>query len=184
VPESFHFLQPLWFWALPPALLVLWLLHKQGEKSTAWQRVCDAGLLPYLLTRPGSGSSKLPLWLLGIGWLLAVIALADPVWEKQPQPVFRNEAARVVVLDLSNSMLSPDLTPSRMVRARFKVADILDQDLDGQLGLVVFAGDAFVVAPLTSDAETIRALLSPLEPGLMPSQGSRVDLGLKRRGSC
>jgi Ca-activated chloride channel family protein len=90
MPETFHFLQPLWFWALLPALLLLWLVHKRGEKNTAWRRVCDAGLLPYLLTRPGSTTSQLPLWLLGIGWLLAVIALADPVWEKQPQPVFRN----------------------------------------------------------------------------------------------
>ncbi|MEN8109179.1 MAG: VWA domain-containing protein, partial [Pseudomonadota bacterium] len=182
MPETFHFLQPLWFWALLPLALLLWRLHKSGERETAWRRVCDAGLLPYLLTRPGSSSSSLPLWLLGSGWLLVVIALADPVWEQQPQPVFRNQAARVVVLDLSNSMLSPDLKPSRLVRARYKVADILDRNLDGQTGLVVFAGNAFAVTPLSSDTETVRALLSPLEPALMPSQGSRVDLGLKKAG--
>jgi Ca-activated chloride channel family protein len=180
--ETFHFLQPLWFWALLPLVLVLWRLRKSGEQDTAWRRVCDAGLLPYLLTRPGKRSSTLPLWMLGIGWLLLVIALADPVWEQQPQPVFRNQAARVVVLDLSNSMLSPDLKPSRLVRARYKVADILDRNLDGQTGLVVFAGNAFAVTPLSSDTETVRALLSPLEPALMPSQGSRVDLGLEKAG--
>ena len=182
MPETFHFLQPLWFWALAPLALLLWLLRKQSEQDTAWRRVCDARLLPYLLTRPGGGRSRLPLWLLAAGWLLVVIALADPVWEKQAQPVFRNQAARVVVLDLSNSMLSPDLKPSRLVRARYKVADILDQNLDGQVGLVVFAGNAFTVTPLSSDTETIRALLSPLEPALMPSQGSRVDLGLEKAG--
>ena len=180
--ETFHFLQPLWFLTLLPALLLLWFLHQPAMKETAWRRVCDAGLLPHLLTRPDASASQLPLWMLGFGWLLVVIALADPVWEQRPQPVFRNEAARVVVLDLSNSMLSPDLKPSRLVRARYKVADILDQDLDGQTGLVVFAGNAFAVTPLTSDAETIRALLSPLEPALMPSQGSRVDLGLQKAG--
>ena len=182
MPETFHFLQPLWFLALLPLLALLWSLRKPGDQDNAWRRVCDAGLLPYLLTRPDSRASRLPLWLLAGGWLLGVVALADPVWEQQPQPVFRNEAARVVVLDLSNSMFSPDLKPSRLVRARYKVADILDQELDGQTALVVFAGDAFAVTPLTNDGETIRALLSPLEPGLMPSQGSRVDLGLQKAG--
>jgi len=182
MPDLFHFLQPHWFWALIPLLLVFWLLRKPGEGDTAWRRVCDARLLPYLLVNPDSRASRFPLWLLAVGWLLAVIALADPVWEKQDQPVFRSQAARVVVLDLSNSMLSPDLKPSRLVRARYKVADILRQNNDGQTGLVVFAGDAFAVSPLTSDADTIQSLLSPLEPALMPSQGSRVDLGLEQAG--
>jgi Ca-activated chloride channel family protein len=182
MPDLFHFLQPLWFLALLPLLALLWWLRNPGEQDNAWRQVCDARLLPYLLTRPDSRASKLPLWLLAIGWLLIVVALADPVWEQQPQPVFRNEAARVVVLDLSNSMFSPDLKPSRLVRARYKVADILDQEFDGQTALVVFAGDAFAVTPLTNDGETVRALLSPLEPGLMPSQGSRVDLGLQKAG--
>ena len=179
MPESFHFQQPEWFWMLIPLLLILWLLRQSGEQSSAWLRVCDARLLPYLLDKPANSRFYLPLWLFAGSGLLAVIALADPVWEQQEQPVFRNEAARVIVLDLSNSMLSPDLKPSRLVRARYKVADILKQNLDGQTGLVVFAGDAFTVSPLTHDVDTIQALLSPLEPALMPAQGSRVDLGLQ-----
>jgi len=180
MPEAFHFQQAEWFWLLLPLALLIWLLHQRLDQSSAWRKVCDARLLPYLMSAQPARQVWLPTVLLLAGGLLAILALADPVWEQQEQPVFRNEAARVIVLDLSSSMLSPDLKPARMVRARYKVADMLGQDLDGQTGLVVFAGDAFAVAPLTHDVDTIQALLSPLEPALMPVQGSRVDLGLQK----
>ena len=178
MPELFHFQAPGWFWLVIPLLLILWLLRRSGEQSSAWRKVCDARLLPFLLDTQDSRAASLPAVLMLVGGLLAIIALADPVWEQREQPVYRNEAARVIVLDLSSSMLSPDMKPSRMLQARYKVADILKQDLDGQTGLVAFAGDAFAVAPLTHDTDTIQALLSPLHPSLMPVQGSRVDLGL------
>lgn len=180
--EEFHFLQPQWFWLLLPLLALLWRLGGTGGGDSAWQRVCDRELLPFLLVHPAGRASRLPVWLLAGGWLLAVLALADPVWEKQPQPVFRSQDARVIVLDLSRSMLAGDLAPSRLERARYKVTDMLSQNREGQTGLVVFAGDAFVVAPLTSDTDTIQALLPPLEPALMPIQGSRVDLALQQAG--
>jgi Ca-activated chloride channel family protein len=178
MPEAFHFQHPQWFWLLLPLLLLWWRVRRPGTHDNPWRRVCDARLLPYLLVDTAGRAGRLPAWLLGGAWLLTLIALADPVWNRQPQPVFRSQEARVVVLDLSRSMLAADLPPSRLVQARYKVADILDNSPDGQTGLVVFAGDAFTVAPLSNDTETIRSLLQPLEPGLMPVQGSRVDLGL------
>jgi Ca-activated chloride channel family protein len=178
MPEAFHFQHPQWFWLLLPLLLLWWRMRRPRTHDNPWRRVCDAHLLPYLLIDTAGRAAGLPAWLLGCAWLLAVIALADPVWDRQPQPVFRSQEARVVVLDLSRSMLAADLPPSRLARARFKVADILDRSPDGQTGLVVFAGDAFAVAPLSNDTDTIRSLLAPLEPQLMPVQGSRVDLGL------
>nr|WP_274601071.1 VWA domain-containing protein [Halochromatium roseum] len=104
--------------------------------------------------------------------------MANPTFERQPVPAFRSDAARVVVLDLSRSMLAEDLTPSRLERARFKVADILSRSGDGQVGLIVYADDAFAVSPLTDDAETIRAMLEALSPQIMPVQGSRPDRGI------
>ncbi len=182
MPETFHFLRPEWFLTLLPLALLLWRVRKPGSIDSAWRRVCDANLLPYLLISPHQANARLPVWLLAAGWLIAVMALADPVWEKQPQPVFRTEEARVVVLDLSRSMATPDLKPSRLERARYKVEDVLRRSREGQVGLVAFAGDAFVVAPLTHDAGTIAELLKALEPGLMPVQGSRADLGLRKAG--
>ena len=178
MPEAFHFQHPQWFWLLLPLLLLWWRVRRPGVHDSPWRRVCDARLLPHLLVDTAGRAGRLPGWLLAGAWLLTLVALADPVWDRQPQPVFRSQEARVVVLDLSRSMLAADLPPSRLVQARYKVADILDNNPDGQTGLVVFAGDAFAVAPLSDDTETIRSLLAPLEPALMPVQGSRVDLGL------
>ncbi len=176
--EHFHFIQPLWLLALLPLAAVLWLIARRGHSHTPWRKLVDAQLLPLLLDGQKTQRPQLPIWLLSIGWLLAVLALADPTWEQQPRPLLQTSTSRVIVLDLSRSMLVPDLKPSRLVRARFKVEDILAHDAEGQTGLVVFAGDAFAVAPLTRDADTIRAQLKALDPSIMPSQGSRADLGL------
>jgi Ca-activated chloride channel family protein len=180
--EQFHFVYPLWLLALPPLAALVWLLSERSGDNNAWHRVVDPNLLPLLLSSGGGRSSRITLWLLGIGWLIAVLALADPTWEKRPQPLFETQQARVIVLDLSRSMNVGDLKPSRLFQARLKVEDILDRKDEGQTGLVVFAGDAFSVVPLTRDAKTLRAMLRVLEPELMPAQGSRADLGLKRAG--
>jgi len=183
MPESFHFLQPDWFYLLIPLAVILLLLKPNAGGKDSWQKVIDKDLLPWLKVKStGSASSRLPVWLLGMGWLVSTIALANPVWEKLPQPVFQTDQARVIVLDLSLSMNSSDLKPARIERARFKISDILAKQQEGVIGLVVFAGDAFVISPLTRDGETIAALLQALTPDIMPVQGSRADLGLQKAG--
>ncbi len=182
MPDQFHFLQPLWLLALIPLGLLLRRLRHAGQSDNPWLRLIDARLQPLLLSGQGRTGNRAWLWLLASGWLIATVALANPVWEKQPRPLFQTPTARVLVLDLSTSMLDRDLKPTRLARARFKIEDILARNEEGQTGLVVFAGDAFTVTPLTRDVDTIRALLRSLEPGLMPVQGSRVDLGLARAG--
>jgi Ca-activated chloride channel family protein len=111
------------------------------------------------------------LTLLAIAWLLAITALAGPVWRQQPQPVFSSTASRVLVLDLSDSMLDSDLAPSRLQRTRYKLRDLLEKSQEGRTGLVVFSGDAHVVTPLTDDVRTIAAMLPSLSPEIMPIKG-------------
>jgi len=176
--SEFHFIEPLWLLALIPLGLLLWLAWRSDAGASAWRSVIDPRLLAVLKVGGGGRASRLPLLLLAAGWLLAVVALANPTFERQPVPAFRSDAARVVVLDLSRSMLADDLSPSRLERARFKVADILSRSEEGQVGLIVFAEDAFAVSPLTDDAETIRAMLEALSPRIMPVQGSRPERGI------
>ena len=177
--SSFHFLRPEWLLALLPLLgLLIWLWRRQ-LRSRSWQAVCDPELLPHLLLGRSQRRASWPLWMLSVGLLLTVLALAGPVWHKQPQPLFRQQSALVVMLDLSNSMTAADLKPSRLERAKLKIEDLLRQRREGQTALIAFAGDAFVVTPLTDDVETITSLLDTLSPGLMPVQGSEPQRAIE-----
>ena len=178
--EQFHFLRPYCLLLLPLHIAVLWLMIKRRLGNRSWEAICDQNLLPYMLIEGSKRSRRLPVFLVGLAGLLAIIALAGPVWERLPQPVFTNETALVIALDLSRSMDSNDVTPSRLVRARFKVADIINQHDEGQAALLVYAGDAFTVTPLTDDMATIASQLSALSTDIMPEQGNRTELALAK----
>ncbi|HHZ70106.1 MAG TPA: VWA domain-containing protein [Methylococcaceae bacterium] len=172
--DTFHFIRPLWLLALIPFLVLLIILLKKQFNHGHWSRVCDAELLPFILQKNSQQRSRLPVLLTAIGCLIAIISIAGPTWEKLPAPVFRNISALVIVLDLSQSMNAQDIKPSRLIRARYKIADILKQRKDGQTALIVYANNAYTVTPLTNDIETISSQLSALKSNLMPRQGSNA----------
>ncbi len=177
--EQFHFLQPLWLLALVPLALLLYLIFRARQSASPWYQLIDPALQSLLLGSRDVSRRSWFLWLPGLGWVVTVLALANPSWSELPRPMLQSTASRVIVLDLSRSMYAADIKPSRIEQARFKVADILRHDNEGQTGLVVFAGDAFTVSPLTRDSETVTTLLMSVSPNIMPVQGSRLGLGLK-----
>jgi Ca-activated chloride channel family protein len=111
---------------------------------------------------------------------VAAIALAGPAWDRIDVPTFRSSDALVIALDLSRSMDAGDLEPSRLIRARLKLLDLLERRQSGETALVVFSANAFVVTPLTSDTRAIALLASALSTDIMPSQGSLVEVGLTK----
>jgi Ca-activated chloride channel family protein len=178
--EQFHFLRPAWLLALVPLAWLIWHGLHHGHRSRIWQSVVDAQLLPHLLKgRETFQSNSLPV-LLSVCGVLSILALAGPVWERLPQPVFNQQSALVIALDLSRSMDAGDVKPGRLVRARHKVADILTLRKEGQTALLSYAAESFVVTPLTEDSATISALLPSLSTEIMPSQGSRADKALSQ----
>ena len=181
--SEFHFLRPFWLLALIPLSGLSWHLTRLGREGGDWRRVCDPALLPYILVHDSGGKpARRASWLFTLGGVLAILALAGPVWERLPVPAFRSEAALVIALDLSHIMDAADIKPSRLERARFKIADLLKQRKDGVTALLVYSGDAFTVTPLTDDSGTINSQLSALTSDLMPAQGSRADLALELAG--
>lgn len=175
---DFHFLRPLWFLALIPLALLINYLCKRGMTSRQWETVCDPELLPHILVGRSGKRHYLSEILIALAGVVMIVALAGPTWERLPQPVYKKESALVIGLDLSLSMFADDVKPSRLERARFEIADLLEKRKEGQTALLVYAGDAFTVTPLTDDVKTINSQLSALSPAIMPSPGSQTGLAL------
>ena len=171
---NFHFLRPEWFYALIPAVLLFSLLRYRQSHHSNWEKAIDPHLLPHILDNPDKMVSKSPLTLLLIAWLLATVAVAGPVWRQTAQPVHERENALVVIFDLTRSMLATDVKPDRLVRAKRKLIDLLELREEGVTALIVFAGDAHVVSPLTDDTNTIAAMIPALSPDIVPAPGSAL----------
>lgn len=168
---EFHFIRPLWFAALIPVLLVLWWLNRQKVRNNGWQKIIPAHLVKHLV-QDGNAKRHQPFWLLGLVWLIVVCALAGPTWEKLPQPVYQTNTGKVIVLDMSMSMRATDIKPNRLTKARFKAIDLVEKIDDSDMGLVAYAGDAFVISPLTTDSKNLTTLIPNLSPEIMPVRGS------------
>ena len=177
--QQFHFLRPWWLTTLALLPLLGWLGTRRDVAQQELLRLVDADLLPYLL-RGRAGNRSLPLWLFALGWALCALALAGPSWSRVMQPLYANRAAQVVAISLSQDMLARDMAPSRLDRARYKAHDLLASNRDGLNALIGYAGEAFVVAPLTSDANSLDDLLDAMAPDTMPVDGNDAALAIER----
>lgn len=171
---EFHFLRPLWLLLLL-AIPLFWLMRHRGRADAgAWRSAIDPHLLPHLIERIDAGSGRAGIVLAIALWSLASFALAGPAWEREPMPLYRNQAARVLALELSSTMMAQDEKPSRFERARYKLVDILERSKDYQTALIGYAGEAYVAAPLTDDIGTVRNLVDALDPSTMPVAGNHA----------
>jgi len=176
--NAFHFIRPYWLLALLPIIALIIRAARQTLGQSHWEDVCDKELLPYLLDNRASSKQYGHIIAISFASILAVFALAGPTRNQLPSPVFHNNSALVIALDLSRSMDATDIKPSRLVRARYKIADILNKRKDGLTALLVYAGDAYTVTPLTDDVKTIQSQLNALNTDIMPVQGSNTEAAI------
>jgi len=177
--SQFHFIRPAWLLLMIPALSLGIYLLRQRSRSQQWEQVVAPHLLPFLIDGNTGPIKRAPAIALLIAWLLGSLAMAGPTWQRLPQPLYRESSALVLIWDLSPSMLAEDVKPSRLVRARLKLIDLLKQRKEGLTALIAYSGEAHVVTPLTDDTETIISLLHGLDPGILPSTGSNAEMALE-----
>lgn len=175
-----QWLRPLWLLLVP---LLGWLLFKlwhRRKRAGRWQMILPPAFHPVLLGGGSGSNSKLPWVALGLAWLLVVLALLGPSWQRLEETRQRPADPLVILLELTPQMLAEDATPNRLEQARRKILDLLEHRRDSQTALIVYAGSAHTLVPLSDDLGTTRNLLEAIDPSIMPQPGQRADLAVQK----
>jgi len=173
--QDLWFLRPQWLWGLVPTGIIALMFLLSYRRREEWKRSFSRQLLPFLKI-PGTRSQFfLPKFFLILLLGMMVIGLAGPSWEENDHPGNRTEAALVVVMDLSRSMLAEDIQPNRLERARLKMKDLFDAQPGIQTALIAYAGSAHPVVPFTKDYGVINSQMEALRPDIMPLMGTNLD---------
>lgn len=175
-----NWLHPIWLWALAavPAAVGL-LLFAAYRRRKAIDRFGDRTLVERLAS---SVSTRRRRWkgafaVLGIGCI--ALSLAGPRFGTKLREVEREGIDLVIALDVSLSMMAEDVAPNRLERARNEIKKLLDNLRGDRVGLVLFAGDAFIQTPLTTDYGAVRLFLDVADPSLIPTPGTDFGEALK-----
>lgn len=175
---EFHFLRPWWLLAMIPAIACWWALWRQQNQADNLQWFIDPHLLEHLLVGHQKQRLVRPIHLVLALWLLGIIAVAGPAWEREVSPFLSDEAGLMVLLKTSQTMEASDVQPSRLERAKQKIRDIMERRQEGSTGLIVYSGSAHLVMPLTRDDRIINIMLEEMGPDLMPMDGDRLSEAL------
>lgn len=175
-----HWFRPWWLLLLPLLGWLLWQLWHRKKRAGRWQMILPPAFHAALLSGGSGRESKLPWVALGLAWVLAVLALLGPSWQRVEQASQKPADPLVVLLELTPEMLATDVAPNRLEQARRKLLDLLQQRSDAQTAIIVYAGSAHILVPLSDDLATSHNLLEALKPSIMPEVGHRADLAVKK----
>ena len=181
----------LWLLLAPLALLIWEITHRRRTATAAHPKILRAEAGAHSLTLSPFNSQpsprNRPRWWLAAGLALAVVALARPQYGRLEEPVFDQSREILLAIDLSRSMLTPDVRPSRLERAKLLIQSLLEKLSGERVGLVVFSGTAFLQSPLSSDYEILREFLPALGPEFLPEGGTNyralLDTSLQAFGT-
>jgi len=175
-----HWFRPWWWLIVPLLVLLIWQLWHRQKRAGRWQILLPAAFHSVLLNGGRGGNSKLPWIVLSLAWLLTLLALLGPSWQRVEQISQKPVDPLVVLLELTPQMLATDVSPTRLEQARRKLLDLLQARSDSQTAIVVYAGSAHTLVPLSDDLVTSHNLLEAIKPSIMPVAGQRADLAVKK----
>jgi Ca-activated chloride channel family protein len=175
-----HWFRPGWLLLLPLLGWLLWQLWHRQKRIGRWQMILPTAFHTVLLNGGKGRNSKTPWIFLGLAWTLGLLALLGPGWQRVEQISQKPMDPLVILLELTPEMLATDTPPTRLEQARRKLMDLLQARSDSQTAIIVYAGSAHTLVPLSDDLATSRNLLDAVKPSIMPQAGHRADLAVRK----
>lgn len=179
-----HFAHIEFLWALlaiPVFILLFTLLSRWKKKAIG--RLGDRAVVLQMMPRVSFSRPWLKFILFCIAYAFLVIGTADPQVGSRMEEQKQKSADIMILLDVSNSMLAQDIVPSRLENAKRSIAQLIDNLHNDRIGIVVFAGQAYVQLPITTDYSAAKLFLNTIDPSMVPTQGTAIgtaiDLGMK-----
>jgi Ca-activated chloride channel family protein len=179
----FRFGNPIYLYLLLviPVLVVLFIFA-QYYKKKALMKFGDMDVIEQLMPFVSKSRPVLKFIFLSIAIVAIIFALADPQFGSKLEKVKRKGAEIIIALDVSNSMLAEDIKPNRLERAKQAISKLVDNMENDRIGLIVFAGDAYIQVPVTSDYTAAKMFLSSINTNIVSKQGtaigSAIDLAM------
>lgn len=176
--NDFHFIRPKMLWLLVIDVLFIALLLLRKTESDKLKKLIAPNLQPYVIQTNRSWMEKTPSWLFIVMIALLIMALSGPTWKMKELPKVVNTSEVYIALDMSESMLTEDVSPNRLERSKLKVRDLFAEHLNTKIGLVAYAGTPHLVFPPSTDKEIMVPYMNSLIPYIMPVPGTDVGLML------
>lgn len=167
----FHFLRPQWLLLLIPYIGIIYLLFRKDQVQLQWQKIIAPHLLKHISVGHSDYRSINPTSLSGLLIVIIIIILAGPTWSRQVTPLSQDQSALVIMLDASESMNQSDIQPSRLERSKQKIQDLLKLRQGSHTALIVFAGSAHTVLPLSNDKDILINYLQAIKSSIIPVSG-------------
>ena len=175
----FRFAHPEYLYLLftLPALIIIYI-YAVVIRTKALKKYGNQALIAQLMPEVSTKRQHLKFWTLLAAISILVFVIAGPQFGSKLETVKRQGVEIIVCLDVSNSMLSEDIKPTRLERAKQMLSRMVDSFSDDKVGLIVFAGEAFTQLPITSDYISAKMFLSSINPSMVSTQGTAIGAAI------
>ena len=177
--QLFRFANPdfLYLLLLIPVIIILYIINSIRKKR-ALQRLGDFKLVGRLVPELSKVRPFIKFLLLLSAVSAGIVMLARPQFGSKIEDVKKQGVEVIIALDVSNSMLSEDIQPNRLTRAKQAISRLVDNLDNDKIGLIVFAGDAYTQIPVTTDYVSAKMFLSTISPDMVPKQGTAIGAAI------